>query len=320
MKYLKLFKYFEAYDENGNYYDENWIEPTGDEWHKSPEKNIKAAVEEIRKLGYPNDLDRSIIMIPPDWKTQISVKGWDGHVWLDVLTTELEREQGKATAIMNKMLEIADKYEVFVAIDPTPYGVGQKMDKKQLVEWAKKFGFHNIIDGNIERTPIISEERNNELLDKFNKVGEKGMSKEEMEMMRRYSGDVSPKMKPKYKKPRKLKLSNTFIGPSGTTEIKGKETEIKGKDFPVDPTYTHFAVRKSNKKIVDGWDYSNLKNDTGRGYDVASIKDYTKMDIKDHFPDDKYTDFGIYTTASLRKMNIDPFNWEYWEKSSERPR
>ena len=187
MKYLKT---FEAYDKNGKYYDEDWIDPTGDQWHHSSKEDIQEAIEEIRALGYANDIDRRIIMIPPDWNTQISVKYWEGHLWIDVLTSELQREQGKATAIMNKLLAIVDKYEVFTAIDPTPYGVGQKMDKQKLVEWAKKFGFYNIVYGNIERTPVISDERYNEL-----KTKGESATPEEREMCRKHEGDITPIMK-----------------------------------------------------------------------------------------------------------------------------
>ena len=61
----------------------------------------------------------------------------------------------------------------------------------------------------------------------------------------------------------------------------------------IDKSYTHFAVRKSDNKIVTGWEYEDL--------DKESIKDYTKMDIEDI----QNTEFkrGIIKQLSL-KWNI----------------
>lgn len=72
----------------------------------------------------------------------------------------------------------------------------------------------------------------------------------------------------------------------------------------IDKSYTHFAVRKSDDKIVTGWEY--------KGLDKASIKDYTKMDIEDMFPDSKYSDFKILSKDFLKRKGIDPFDTKNW--------
>ncbi len=79
-----------------------------------------------------------------------------------------------------------------------------------------------------------------------------------------------------------------------------------GTSFAVDPTYTHFAVRCSDNKIVTGWEYKDLSNE--------EIKYWVKLDLKDIFPDEKLTDFKVYTIKGLKKLGIDPFTWDAWVK------
>lgn len=72
----------------------------------------------------------------------------------------------------------------------------------------------------------------------------------------------------------------------------------------VDRKYTHFAIRKSDNKIVTGWEYKNL--------DRESIAEYTKEDLKDMFPDSKYSDFKIISKQFLKTKGIDPFDTDNW--------
>jgi hypothetical protein len=87
----------------------------------------------------------------------------------------------------------------------------------------------------------------------------------------------------------------------GTSQLK-ENTEI-------DPTYTHFAIRKSDNKVVNGWEYKNLDNE--------SIKEYCKMDLKDQFPDSKVSEFTIVTKRGAESKGIDPFDSENWYKMDE---
>jgi hypothetical protein len=76
------------------------------------------------------------------------------------------------------------------------------------------------------------------------------------------------------------------------------------KKTKINPKYTHFALRKSDNKIATGWEYKGLDNE--------SIKEYTRMDLKDM--DYKPSDFIITTVKSLKNKNIDPFDSDNWIK------
>ena len=74
--------------------------------------------------------------------------------------------------------------------------------------------------------------------------------------------------------------------------------------FKVDKKYTHFAVRKSDNKIVNGWHFI-------RGFD----KVYTDMDLKDM--DIKPSSVKIFTTNALKRKGINPFDWNNWKNNNE---
>lgn len=78
--------------------------------------------------------------------------------------------------------------------------------------------------------------------------------------------------------------------------------------------YTHFAIMKSNNKIADGWDYSELYDEDTRSYDNASIKEYTKLDLTDNFPENKPSDFKILNRKSVEKMGLNPQDTNNWYK------
>jgi len=86
----------------------------------------------------------------------------------------------------------------------------------------------------------------------------------------------------------------------GFREGYNKSNYAKGGQ--IDPTYTHFAVRKSDGKIVTGWEYNDV--------DKQSIKYYTTMDLKDM--DFKPSEFRILTSRYLKAKGIDPFDVKNW--------
>lgn len=81
--------------------------------------------------------------------------------------------------------------------------------------------------------------------------------------------------------------------------------------------YTHFAIMKSNNKIADGWDYSELYDEYEKAYDNQSIREYTKGDLIDNFPDNKPGDFKIITRKSLERSGVNPSDTNNWYKSSD---
>jgi hypothetical protein len=81
------------------------------------------------------------------------------------------------------------------------------------------------------------------------------------------------------------------------------------EDNSIDNTYTHFAVRKSDNKIVNGWEYKDIDNE--------SIKEYVKIDLKNDFPNNKLSDFKIVTKKSLENTGMNPFDTKNWYKIEE---
>jgi hypothetical protein len=76
------------------------------------------------------------------------------------------------------------------------------------------------------------------------------------------------------------------------------------EDSDLGAGYTHFAIMKSNSKIVDGWDYTGVDNE--------SIKYYVKMDLNDNFPENKTSDFKIVTKRFLDKNGVNSSDSNNW--------
>ena len=88
--------------------------------------------------------------------------------------------------------------------------------------------------------------------------------------------------------------------------IKRPMTPVVKEDSDLGAGYTHFAIFKADGKIADGWDYSDVDND--------SIKYYTKLDLTDNFPENKLSDFKVVTRKSLEKSGINPADTNNWYK------
>lgn len=76
-----------------------------------------------------------------------------------------------------------------------------------------------------------------------------------------------------------------------------------------DDNYTHFAVNKNTKMIVNGWNYS--------GYDPTELRqfkrDYFFDDLRDYDLNPK--DYTIVTRAYLERQGIDPNDQSNWANS-----
>lgn len=96
--------------------------------------------------------------------------------------------------------------------------------------------------------------------------------------------------------------SGAFVAPMGSEPVKRTifETGLVGN-------YTHFAINKNTNKIVNGWDYRGVEND--------DIKNYSSIDLKDMFPENKLSDFLITTTKNLEKKGISPFDINNWDQA-----
>jgi hypothetical protein len=87
-------------------------------------------------------------------------------------------------------------------------------------------------------------------------------------------------------------------------EMGGSAPKKKQK---IDPKYTHFLIRKNSGKIINGWDYKGLDND--------SIKYYVKGDLHDF--DVKPGEVKLLTAKALKQKGTDPFDSDNWEKLQE---
>ncbi len=76
------------------------------------------------------------------------------------------------------------------------------------------------------------------------------------------------------------------------------------KRFNVNKKYEWFAVRKSNNKIVNGWEPSD--GEKPETY-------YLKYDLNDIFPDNKFSEFKIISGLKLFQSGINPYDWNSWE-------
>lgn len=109
------------------------------EYTPSNPANIDKAIKEIEKLGVRNPINPKEIVI--DDSVIIEVSNWDKRLWFSSLYS-IDRGHGNASRIMKKIMDIADKYKVTVALDPHPFGSGaDRLTRDQLVKFYKKFGF-----------------------------------------------------------------------------------------------------------------------------------------------------------------------------------
>lgn len=83
---------------------------------------------------------------------------------------------------------------------------------------------------------------------------------------------------------------------------------IKEEKSLINPKYTHFAILKSDNKIINGWEYGDIDVE-----DLKSDKEhYFYYDIKDL--DFKPKDVKILTRKALERTNINPFDTNNWYK------
>lgn len=114
------------------------------EYTPSNPADIDKAIRDIEKLGVRNPLNPKEIII--DNSVVIEVQNWDKRLWFSSLYS-IEKGKGNASRIMKKIIDIADKYKVTIALDPHPFGTdSEKLNRSQLVNFYKKFGF-NFEDG-----------------------------------------------------------------------------------------------------------------------------------------------------------------------------
>ncbi|TXG85958.1 MAG: hypothetical protein E6R13_01460 [Spirochaetes bacterium] len=101
---------------------------------------------------------------------------------------------------------------------------------------------------------------------------------------------------------------------TGAPIVKREIPPVVREESDLGAGYTHFAILKATGQIADGWDYSELYDEYEKSYDNASVKEYSKMDLIDNFPDNKPSDFKIVTRKALEKSGMNPADTNNWYK------
>lgn len=103
---------------------------------------------------------------------------------------------------------------------------------------------------------------------------------------------------------------------SGAPVIKRQmpDVPVVKEDSDLGAGYTHFAILKSTGQIADGWDYSELYDEYEKKYEKESVREYSKMDLIDNFPENRPSDFKIVTRKDLEKSGINPADTNNWYK------
>ncbi len=109
------------------------------EYTPSNTADIDKAVDEIKRLGIRNPINPKEFII--DGSVSVEISNWDRRLWFSSIYS-MDRGQGNAERVMKKITDIADKYNVTIALNAEPFGTGAKrLTKSQLVVFYKKFGF-----------------------------------------------------------------------------------------------------------------------------------------------------------------------------------
>jgi GNAT superfamily N-acetyltransferase len=116
--------------------------------------NLKQLVDDIQKMGVPSFIDRRDIIV--DDGVVVNANVFDGMVWINLLTMSDVRGQGKATKVLDAIIQLADQHHVTLALDAKPYGTTKGLTKSQLMSWYQRKGFQKTGWGSeMVRTPQL---------------------------------------------------------------------------------------------------------------------------------------------------------------------
>ena len=111
------------------------------EYTPSDPEALTKALKDIRSLGVPNWMNSQEIVIGDSVMVEIGI--FDKRLWFSSIHS-LDRGQGNAGRVMQKIVDIADKHGVTIALTPKPFGGkdgSPVLTKSQLVTFYKKYGF-----------------------------------------------------------------------------------------------------------------------------------------------------------------------------------
>ena len=111
------------------------------EYVPSDPTSLTKALKDIQSLGYPNPLNSREIVIDNSVLVEIGI--FDKRLHFSSIQS-MDKGQGNAGRVMQKIVDIADKHGVTIALTPKPFG-GKNgspiLTKSQLVTFYKKYGF-----------------------------------------------------------------------------------------------------------------------------------------------------------------------------------
>lgn len=119
------------------------------EYTPSDPDALNKALKEIERLGPRNPLNPKEIIVDNSVLIEISI--FDKRIWFSSIYS-MDKGQGNAGKVMQKIVDIADKYGVTIALDAVPFSTAKdKLSKSQLVKFYKKYGFKSSGFGEMER-------------------------------------------------------------------------------------------------------------------------------------------------------------------------
>jgi hypothetical protein len=98
----------------------------------TPSTDVYKAVEEIKALGQQNPLNPRETVVN-DVKIEISHYD-DKTIWLKSISSLFPRK-GNGTIVLNKIIDIANRHNVSIYLDPMPVGGSNGISSKDLVKW-----------------------------------------------------------------------------------------------------------------------------------------------------------------------------------------
>ena len=113
----------------------NWFVASNIKLKPKPSGDPYQAISAINALGMINPLNNREYVIDG---VKVGVRPYDDNtIWLNSIEA-IEKGQGHGTAVLKKIIDIADANNVAVYLNPMPFG---DTSSRQLVNWYTGMGF-----------------------------------------------------------------------------------------------------------------------------------------------------------------------------------
>ena len=118
----------------------------------SPPNTSQAFMKDFAALGRPNPMNSRELVI--DDIVIVQLYPWNNHIYLMSIRTT-ETRTGAATAVMKKLLALADKHNIPIECTASPFrtGVANTLKKAALIRWYERLGFVKQLKSGMIYTP-----------------------------------------------------------------------------------------------------------------------------------------------------------------------